>query len=344
MLGFPNVNPRQSLSGGFGNRTWIVFAAVLGGLLAYAALTARGGVPDPTASQHLSHGAVILDSGLLVLREGLEAVLVLAAVTASFLGANQARRRPVAAGAGLAFGFTVLTWFAAVWFIGSLGAPGLDIQAATGLLAVLVLLVVMNWFFHRVYWTGWIAHHHGRRRRLLERGGSGVTAGLLLLGFTAVYREGFEVVIFLQNLRIKYGAGVVLEGVAIGLALTTVVGVLTFAAHHKLPYKKMLVLTGALIGFVLVVMVGESMQELQLAGWIPTTNLGFTLPGWMGLWLAIFPTVETLAAQALAAGAVIGSYLLAEHVRVRRPLRRGEQPARRPDQAPGGAEPLAGLG
>ena len=136
-----------------------------------------------------------------------------------------------------------------------------------------------------------------------------------------------------------------LEGVAIGLALTTVVGVLTFVAHHKLPYKKMLVLTGALIGFVLVVMVGESMQELQLAGWIPTTNLGFTLPGWMGLWLAIFPTVETLAAQALAAGAVIGSYLLAEHVRVRgRSARRAA--ARRPEQAParGRSRSKEGLG
>ena len=339
------MSPRPSASAGFGNRTWIAFAAVLGGLLAYSALTAKGGVPDPTDTQNLSHGAVILDSGLLVLREGLEAVLVLAAVTASFLGANQTRRRPVAAGAGLAFGFSVLTWFLAIWFIGSLGAPGLDVQAATGLLAVLVLLVVMNWFFHRVYWTGWIAHHHGRRRKLLAKGGSGVTAGLVLLGFTAVYREGFEIVLFLQNLRIKYGATVVLEGVAIGLALTALVGALTFLAHRKLPYKKMLVLTGALIGFVLVVMVGESMQELQLAGWIPTTTLGFTLPGWMGTWLAIFPTVETLAAQTLAAGAVIGSYLLAEQIRVKRPQRRGEEPARRAEQPPAAsAEPLAGVG
>jgi high-affinity iron transporter len=320
----------------------MVIAAILGGLLAYAALTAQGGVPDPTDSAKLSHGAVIMDSGLLVLREGLEAILVVAAVTASFRGANQLKRRPVAAGAGLAFGASVATWFIAVWLIGSLGASGLDIQAATGLLAVLVLLVVMNWFFHRVYWTGWIAHHHNRRRRLLAGGGRGLTAGLVALGFTAVYREGFEIVLFLQNLRIKYGAGVVLEGVAIGLALTAVIGVLTFVAHHKLPYKKMLVLTGATIGFVLVVMVGESMQELQLAGWLPTTTLGFTLPGWMGLWLAIFPTVETLAAQALAAGAVIGSYLLAEYVRVKRPMKRGEQPAQRPEQAPL-AEPVAVL-
>ena len=321
-------------SAGFGSRTWIVFAVIAGGLLLYSALTARGGVPDPTDTEHLSHGAVILDSGLLVLREGLEAVLVLAAVTASFRGANQLKRRPVAAGAGLGLAISVATWFAAVWVLGSLGGAGLDVQAATGLLAVAVLLVVMNWFFHRVYWTGWIAHHHRRRNRLFAEGGRGLVAGLVLLGFTAVYREGFEVVLFLQNLRLKYGAAVVLEGVAIGLALTAVVGLLTFAAHHKLPYKKMLVLTGATIGFVLVVMVGESMQELQLAGWLPTTTLGFTLPGWMGTWLAIFPTVETLAAQALAAGAVIGSYLVAEHVRVRRPQRQGEQAAERPEQAP----------
>jgi hypothetical protein len=58
-------------------------------------------------------------------------------------------------------------------------------------------------------------------------------------------------------------------------------------------------------------MVGEQAQEMQLAHWIPTTQipaLGSVIPGWMGLWFAVFPTVETLAAQALAAVLVIGSY------------------------------------
>jgi len=303
-------------------------------LLLYAALTAKGGVPDPTAGANLSSGAVVLNSGLLVLREGLEAILVLAAVTASFRGANAVRQRPVAAGAGVGVGVSVATWFVAAWVIGQLGGPGLDVQAATGLIAVAVLLVVMNWFFHRVYWTGWIAHHHKRRRKLLAGTGAGVTAGLVLLGFTAVYREGFEIVLFLQNMRLKYGAGTVLEGVAVGLAFTAVVGVLTFYAHKKLPYKQMLVLTGAMIGFVLVVMVGESAQELQLAGWLPTTNIGVTFPGWMGTWLAFFPTVETLAAQALAAAAVIGSYMVSEYVLVRKPRREGREPARRRDHEP----------
>jgi len=322
-------------SSAFGRRAWGLFAAVGAGFLLYLALTAKGGVPDPTQTSHLSHGAVILNSGLLVLREGLEAILVLAAVTASFMGANSAKRRPVAIGASLSFLATVATWFAAVWLIGELGGPGLDIQAATGLLAVAVLLVVMNWFFHRVYWTGWIAHHHRRRRALLtNEGGRAVTLGLLALGFTAVYREGFEVVLFLQALRLKYGSTVVLEGVALGLAFTATVGVLTFAAHRRLPYRRMLVLTGATIALVLIVMVGESAQELQLAGWLPTTQLGITFPGWVGTWFALFPTVETIAAQALAATAVIGSYLAAEHIRVRRPARRGLTPARRPERPP----------
>ena len=82
----------------------------------------------------------------------------------------------------------------------------------------------------------------------------------------------------------------------------------------------MLVATGMLLGFVLLVMVGESVQEPQLAGWLPTHSLGVELPGFVGLWFAVFPTVEGIAAQAAAAVLVIGSYLLAEHVRVRRPL------------------------
>ena len=345
LLGYPNYGCALARlfvsSSAFGRRAWSLFAAAGAGLLLYLALTARGGVPDPTTASHLSRGAVILNSGLLVLREGLEAILVLAAVTASFRGANEAKRRPVAIGAGLSFLATVATWFAAVWVIGALGGPALDVQAATGLLAVAVLLVVMNWFFHRVYWTGWISHHHKRRRALLAGAGGGtLTAGLIALGFTAVYREGFEIVLFLQTLRLKYGSTVVLEGVALGLAFTAAVGILTFVAHHKLPYKRMLVLTGAMIGFVLIVMVGESAQELQLAGWLPATGLGITLPGWVGTWFALFPTVETITAQALAATAVIASYLVAEHVLVRRPKREGLIPAVRPERTPA-AEPAA---
>jgi high-affinity iron transporter len=318
---------------------WIALALAVGGVLVWQMLSARGGTPDPTdPSTNLSHGAVIIDSGLLVLREGLETILVIAAVTASMRGANGSYRRPIALGASCALLASVATWFVAIAITSAVGAGSLDLQAATGLLAIVVLMIVMNWFLHRVYWTGWIAHHNRRRKQLIDGADNAglrrTLLGLGLLGFTSVYREGFEVVLFLQALRLRYGSTVVLEGVAVGLALVAVVGYLTFVLHRKLPYKRMLVVTGVLLGVVLLVMVGESIQEMQQAGWIGVTPINVAVPGWMGLWFSIFPNVQTVVAQAVAVAFVVGSYLLAEHIRVRGPRRRGEAVAVRASAPP----------
>jgi len=252
----------------------------------------------------------VIDSGILVLREGLETILVLAVLTASMRGANLGYRRPLAAGAGVAFGAAIITWFIAIAITNAVGSGSLDLQAETGLLAIAVLLVVMNWFFHKVYWTGWISSHNRRRKALVADQPSArlrrTLLGFGLLGFTSVYCEGFEVVLFLHNLRLRYGSGIVLEGVALGLAGVAVIGYLTFGLQRRLPYKKMLVATGVMLGFVLLVMVGESVQELQQAGWIGTTSLGFTVPGWMGLWFSIFGNLETVLAQVIAAGSWSG--------------------------------------
>ncbi len=302
---------------------------------------AKGGTPDPSAlgaGRHMSRTTAVINSAILVFREGLETILVLAAVMASFLGSNKAYRRPVAVGGGVALLATIGTWFVAVWLIGQLGGRGLDLQAATGLPAIIVLLVVMNWFFHRVYWTGWISHHHKRRRSLLASSGDAnlrrTLLGLGLLGFTSIYREGFEIVVFLQNLRVTFGSSVVLEGVLLGCLFTTAVGVLTFGLHQRLPYRRLLIITGAMLVVVLFVMVGEEVQEMQLAGWIGTTPIGIHIPGWAGQWFSLFGNVETIAAQLLAVTIVLGSYFAAEHLRVRRPRRRGEQPARIADAPP----------
>ena len=312
-----------------------ILGTLILGALVWQGITADG-VPDPTAA-HLDAAAVTLNTGLLVFREGLEAILVLAAITASFVGANKGQRRPVALGAGLAVVASILTWFVLVGILDNINAPSLQIQAVTGLLAIIVLLVIMNWFFHKIYWTGWIAHHNRRKRRIQQEvaaGASSATVGLMLLGFSAVYREGFEIDLFLQNLRLQVGSGAIVQGVVIGLVFTAVVGVLTFVGHHKLPYKKMLILTGVLLGMVLVVMVGESVQEMQQAGWFGATPVPLPIPGWMGIWFAVFPNAEGLGAQAFAALFVIGSYVAAQYVRVWRPQRRGLIGATRPDQPP----------
>ncbi len=274
-----------------------------------------GGLPDPTG--HGDFGARVLDIAVLVFREGLECILVLSAITANMIGARRSLQRPVAAGAATAFAATLITWAIAIRIVDSLAenVPALDVQAATGLLAILVLLLVMNWFFHKVYWAGWISMHSRRKQALLKAASPArLVWGLALLGFSSLYREGFEVVLFLQSYRLKLGATPVLYGVSLGLALTVVVGVLTFIAHRRLPYRRMLVFTGIMLGLVLLVMVGEQAQEMQLAQWLPTTpiaSLQHVIPGWMGLWFAVFPTVETLAAQLLAAALVVGSFFLA---------------------------------
>jgi high-affinity iron transporter len=296
---------------------------------------AKGGTPEPQTlprGHRLSDTTVVLDSAILVMREGLETILVLAAVMASFLGANRMYRRPVAAGGGAALAAGVATWLFVVWLIGRFHGSELTIQAATGLPSLIVLLIVMNWFFHRVYWTGWISHHHKRRRTLLSSDPDAnrrrMIAGLALLGFTSVYRECFEVVIFLQQLRELYGASIVLEGVVIGGLFTAAAGVLTFALHQRLPYRRLLIITGAMLLFVLLVSVGEEVYEMQLAGWIGTTQIhALYIPGWMGTWFSLYNNWQTFAGQFLALALVVGSYLAAQYVRVWRPRRRGMQPA-----------------
>ncbi len=289
-------------------------------MLVWQGITAQGS-PDPMRP-NTSPTVAFLDIGILVFREGLECILVLAAITASMVGAKRSHRRPVALGAGLAFVASLITWFIAVRIVGSLtdNMSALDLQAATGLVAVVVLLVIMNWFFHKIYWGGWIRAHNRRRKALLESARAVEISprhlwwGLILLGFTSLYREGFEVVLFLQSYNLRLGGGVVLKGALLGMILTGIVAVLTFVLQQRLPYRKMLITTGILLGVVLLVMVGEQAQEMQLAHWIPTTpisRLENIIPAWMGLWFAVFPTVETLFAQLIAAVLVIGSYYAA---------------------------------
>ena len=277
--------------------------------------------PDPL-DPHTTNSAALLDIAILVFREGLECILVLAAITASMTGPQQNYRRPVAIGSGIGFGATLITWFIAVGILNDISdrVSALNLQAGTGLLAIVILLIVMNWFFHKTYWTGWISLHNRRKRSLLEgtsasAGNRRIVWGLGLLGFSSVYREGVEVVLFLQSYRLRLGSRPVLQGVVVGLLFTAIVGILTFLAHRKLPYRKMLVFTGMMLGVVLLVMVGEQAQEMQIAHWLTTTQIPWLanrLPAWAGLWLSVFPTVETLVGQAIALTLVLGSYVIAQ--------------------------------
>ena len=269
-----------------------------------------------------SNTAVISNTAIIVFREGLEAVLILAALMAGMVGAQAKLRKPLLWGAAAAFVASVATWGVAQTLLGSLSRYGEKLEAIVSLVAIGVLLLILNWFYHRVYWGEHLAGLHGKKKKIIGIGVGAAAAqivGLIALGFTSVYREGFETVLFLQAIVLEAGAGIVLIGVAIGLAATLAVGYLTIRLQRKLPHKKMLVATGLLILWVLVIMVGTTVQTLQVVGWIPVTPVeGLRLPYWAGLWLGIFPTWEGLLAQGAALVFVLGSYVAAEQLRARR--------------------------
>ena len=275
---------------------------------------------------HVSRTTIVVNGAIIVFREGLEAILILAAISASFVGAKRHLRRPVLIGAFAGLAATLLTWLIAQVMLHMLGDGGLELQAVTGLIAIGVLLLVTNWFFHRVYWSEWIARFN-RRRRALERWEgigflSGQMLGLILLGLSSVYREGLETVLFLQALQTSAGTGATALGAGIGLAATLIVGTVTFKLQRKLPFKRMLILTGVLIALVLAVMVGTTVHNLQGIGWLPTTPTAFAVPMAWSTWLGVFPTWEGIFAQAGSLAFVLGSYFAAREIQVKRPRRR----------------------
>lgn len=281
--------------------------------------------------------AVATNAAIIVFREGLEAVLILAALMSSLkLGEMRKYRKGMWIGVAFAFVVTVITWLIAGSVLNMLARYGETLEAVVSLIAVGVLLLILNWFFHKVYWTGWIGGFQTRKRAILGQT-AGQMLGLAVLGFTSVYREGFEVVLFLQALVLEAGNATVLAGVAVGLALVVAIGVATFVLQAKLPYKKMLIVTGVMIGAVLLIMVGNTVHVMQVIGWMSITPLRFfNPPYWTGIWFGIYPTVETLAAQFLALVYVFGSYFLAE-----RQAHNGSEasrtavtPAARPDVKP----------
>lgn len=287
--------------------------------------------------------AIAMNAGIIVFREGLEAVVILASLMSSLKSIEERKyRKPMWLGSLLALLATVLTWLLAHEVLQSLARYGEKLEAVVSILAIAILLLIMNWFFHKTYWTSWLANFHATKRRLLNEE-TGLFLGLIALGFTSVYREGFEIVLFLQALVLEGGVPVVLVGVIGASVAVALVGMIVFRLQKNLPYMKILVITGILIGSVLLQMVGSTVHVLQVVGWLPIHVIqGLGLPYWLGTWFGVYPTWEGLTFQFAAMVFVIGSYYLAEGMRKHRlssrPHRGATKPAPESQLTPKSAE------
>jgi high-affinity iron transporter len=270
-------------------------------------------------TKNTAPAAIAMNAGIIVFREGLEVVVILASLMSSLKSVDERRyRKPMWLGALLALLATALTWLLAHELLRSLARYGEKLEAVVSIIAIAVLLVIMNWFFHKTYWTNWLAKFHAQKRRLLNEE-TGLFLGLIALGFTSVYREGFEIVLFLQALVLEGGVPTVLMGVIGSSIAVFLVGVIVFRLQKSLPYMKILVVTGIMIGAVLMQIVGGTVHVMQVVGWLPIHVIqGLDLPYWLGTWFGVYPTWEGVTLQAAAAGFVVGSYYLAEGMRKQR--------------------------
>jgi high-affinity iron transporter len=273
---------------------------------------------------NLSPATVIYTVLAISAREGLEAVVVLAALLAGMRGAeHRYTRRRIVTGAWLALAATALTFWISRTVIQSLSRYGEKLESVISVLAVLVLLMVTNWVFHKVYWVGWNA----KLRKLSKSGETGTESGLewlslVTVGFLTIYREGFETTLFLQSLILESGMKWVLVGVACGAVMVAAAGVLIFVIGARLPYRKLLVFTGVLVVTILVTFLGSTVRLFQTVGWLSIHPIpGLHLPSWAGFWLGFYPSVEGIAIPLLGLAYVIGAWLFVKMQAARRGAR-----------------------
>ncbi len=273
---------------------------------------------------NLSPATVIYTVLSISAREGLEAVVVLAALLAGMRGLeHRSTRRRIVTGAWLALAATALTFWISRTVIQSLSRYGEKLESVISVLAVLVLLMVTNWVFHKVYWVGWNA----KLRKLSKSGEAGSESrlewlSLVMVGFLTIYREGFETTLFLQSLILESGMKWVLIGIACGAVMVATTGVIIFVIGARLPYRKLLVFTGVLVVTILVTFLGSTVRLFQTVGWLPIHPIpGLHLPTWAGFWLGFYPSVEGLVIPLLGFAYVIGAWLFVKVQAARRGAR-----------------------
>lgn len=295
-------------------------------MIALRSLIARGAPADEVAAQQaraagllqqaqerlsgegLSGWAAFVSSFLILLREGLEAILVLAAIIAFLVKSGRRDAQPyVHAGWGAAVAVGALTWAVATYAIGLSGADREITEGVTALLAAAMLIYVGFWLHSKAYAHAW-------QRFIKEQVGAALGKKTLwamaTVSFLAVYRELFEIVLFYQALWAQVGdAGrtTVLAGAAAAAALLALVGWAIFKYSLRLPIGPFFAATSILLALLAVVFAGNGIAALQEAGVMDVDPVAFvTLPA-----LGMYPTLQTLAGQALAVAVVIGSFYMA---------------------------------
>jgi len=281
---------------------------------------------------------VVGQSFLIIFREGLEVVLLLS-VLLGYLEAAKATqyRRPILIGVALAVALTAVTVVALQTVFAHIGAGREVLEAVVSLIAVAMLFWVSFWLISRLDHKRWLEFV---KARVWSAVAVGSTASLVLIGFTAVYREGFETALFYQSL-LSFGTGLggyIALGFGLGVVALTIVSYFIFRLGRRLPIRTFMSIAVVLVMLTSVAFLGNAIHELQSADLISYTPL----PAWprAPIFLAeatgYWPTVQTIVAQAvlLAVYVLGGLYVFVVKPRRERAVRPGATPDRADHAAP----------
>ncbi|MCC7105026.1 MAG: FTR1 family iron permease [Chloroflexi bacterium] len=264
-----------------------------------AVLKAKLADTEGLLAEGVSGISAATQSAVIILREGLEAVLIVGAIL-GYLRATRGPRRYTAwiyAGVLAAILLSVLTWWAAQSLISISVSNRELVEGIASLLAVAVLFYVTNWLFHKVYILDWMTFIKGKVGKAVT---SGSALALAALGFTVVYREGFETALFYQALLFDAEPMPVLLGFLVGSAVVLAIAYAILRLSVRLPLKAFFTVTGLLLLVLAFSLTGAGIRELQEAGVVNATLLDWVPENALLMeTLGIFPTVETTLAQAL---------------------------------------------
>jgi high-affinity iron transporter len=254
----------------------------------------RALLADATRGQAaLGTRSAFLNSFGILFREGIEALLICAALAAATARRGSGLARAILQGAAAALAASVLTAVVVDRVIDLAPAGREAIEGVTMLLATAVLFYVSYWLLSKVEVARWMTFLRDRVGRAESRW------ALFGVAFLAVYREGAETILFYQALAGAGRPAPIAAGFLAAAIVLLVIAVAVFKFGVRLPTRPLFAVTGALLYYLAFVFAGQGVHELQEAGWVALTPMvGVPEIGWLGL----YPSVQTVAVQSLLVG------------------------------------------
>jgi len=262
-----------------------------------------GSAQSILASGPSSQWSTFLGAATILLREGLEALLIVIAMLAFLRKAERTEVvRYVHAGWIGALVAGVFTWIAATWLIRISGASRELTEGFGSILAAVVLVSVGIWMHGKAHADQWQRYIREKMSQAL----SGRTAWLLLgLAFIVVYREVFETILFFAALWSQGNGGALLAGAASAAALLALIAWAMLRFSQRLPIGTFFRYSSWLMAVIAVVLAGKGISALQEAGLVDITPLA-TVPRMVVL--GIYPTLQTILAQVVALVALLAGF------------------------------------